>query len=150
MSEEGMFVTLVFAIVDMDAERVTYANAGHPPPVVFHGTGECLRLGTTGGLLGGIPDMRFDEDALRFGPGSALAIFTDGISEAAGELDPTGDGGVSEILAQVGGASSAQEIADAILAHAIASAGDNPRDDVAIVVVRARPRGEEGSAGSPT
>lgn len=138
MGECGLFVTLVYALVDAEAGTVTWVNAGHPPPVLHDPTlGTSLRLDATGGILGGDAEFMFTQGTLPFPPSAVLALFTDGVCEAAGILDPTGDGGVSEILTAAVGCDAAR-LVERIMARTVADAGGRPRDDVAIAVVRHR------------
>jgi PAS domain S-box-containing protein len=148
MDEGALFVTLAYLIIDLEAGRLTYAIAGHPPPVLFDPErARCSRLRVTGGLVGGIPDMRFETAVARFPPGGVLAIFTDGVTEAGGPSDPLlEDGGVPSILRErahrdPGG------IAGTILERARARARGSLPDDVAIVVIR---RASGAGAGTPS
>lgn len=135
----AVFVTLVYAVIDVRARAVIWGNAGHPPPVLYDAREErCRRLEATGGFVGASADFTYGETALPFEGTSVLALFTDGVSEACGALDPLGDGGVSDILLRSRGGSSARAVADLILGQTIACAGPNPRDDLAIAVVAGR------------
>src|SRR5262249_53700011 len=56
MSEECMFITLVYGVLDTRAGTLTYANAAHPHPLLYDPR-NCTfeELTTTGGMVGAIP-----------------------------------------------------------------------------------------------
>ena len=57
----GKFVTCCYLTIDSEAGRITYANAGHNPPLVLHANGSVTRLDATGVVLGVFPDARIRE-----------------------------------------------------------------------------------------
>jgi PAS domain S-box-containing protein len=140
MDDYSIFVTLVYLIIDLEAGCLVYAVAGHPPPVLFDPERRrCSRLEVTGGIVGGIPEIRFRTEVTCFPPGAVLAIFTDGVTEAGGPGDPLlADGGVSEILVESAHLDT-EAIANTILARATERARGSLPDDVAIVVIRRVP-----------
>ena len=77
------FITLFWAEYDAKKRLLRYTNAGHNPPLLFTGDGnEPSRL-----LEGGIPvgmfaGASYQEQEVQLAPGSLLAIYTDGITEA--------------------------------------------------------------------
>jgi sigma-B regulation protein RsbU (phosphoserine phosphatase) len=136
MCEDTRFVSLLYGILDLDADTFTYANAGHPPPVRYDPTsGRCDRLPVTGIIAGAFPDMRFQQRSVALPPGAALVLFTDGVVEAAGEVDPFDDGGISDLLAGRP-EESAEAIAQAICECLALQAGRELTDDVTLVVIR--------------
>jgi sigma-B regulation protein RsbU (phosphoserine phosphatase) len=81
---DDMFVSLIVGVLDVDNGRFRYGNAGHPPPLVLHGTadGEPIRLAGDGPVLGVVADAAFQEAQVILRPGSLLALFSDGLTEA--------------------------------------------------------------------
>lgn len=77
---DNRFVTMAYGHLAGDG-RVTYANAGHNPPLVV-GPGRVLRLDKGGPILGLFPDAAFEEDTVELEPGDTLVVFSDGVSEA--------------------------------------------------------------------
>jgi GAF domain-containing protein len=51
-TKQGMFVTAVYAVLDMDKYELTYTNAGHNPPLWIKCDGGVERLTRTGVALG--------------------------------------------------------------------------------------------------
>ena len=85
---EGEFVTLFYAEIDVKLGRLIYINAGHPPPLLIHKSGTASELLENGGLpLGLLEADSYGEGVAHFGPGDALVLYTDGISEAPNAND---------------------------------------------------------------
>jgi len=51
-TRQGMFVTAVYAVLDQDNGEITYANAGHNPPLWIHSSKQTEKLTRTGIALG--------------------------------------------------------------------------------------------------
>ena len=76
------FVTMFYGVLDAATSTLTYANAGHPPPILLRNGGRVIHLDTGGALLGVIPGWRYEDAVLQLQPGDLLVLFTDGITEA--------------------------------------------------------------------
>jgi len=88
---EGSYVTAVYAVVDTDAQRVTLANAGHPPPLVQRRGESGTHVEREHGLmLGVLPSAEYANAHVdRFAAGDRLLLYSDGVLEArnrAGEF----------------------------------------------------------------
>jgi len=81
---DEMFVTLFLAVLDVATGRLQYANAGHIPPLVLAGR-EPMPFTSGGPVLGVFPRAEFEQGELSLKPGSLLALFSDGITEALNE-----------------------------------------------------------------
>lgn len=139
LGKGGLFVTLTCVLIDPHAKTLTCANAGHPPPVYHPGGSDAsvCRLLTHGGVLGASPTFTYDEVTVPFEGGAVVVLFTDGVSEADGVLDPTGDGGVGEIV-QASLREPARCIVDRVLAMVRDNTQGSPRDDLAVAAATAR------------
>jgi len=89
----GMFISLFYGILDLDTNRLTYVRAGHEPALLMRAGGTPLELLSADGLAlgfdeGPVFDSLLQEEVLDLGPGDLLALYTDGITEAA---NATGD-----------------------------------------------------------
>lgn len=93
---EDMFITIVYGVVDLRASTFTFARAGHELPLILHnGTDDELPsarfVGDEGMALGMVPAEIFDEvlmdTQVDFPPGDTLILYTDGVTEAAGDDD---------------------------------------------------------------
>lgn len=82
-NEAGMFVTVWLGVLDVRSGLVTYANAGHNPPLMRHDGGEYSFVRTRPGLLlAGMEDVRYRKNELQLAPGDMLFLYTDGVTEA--------------------------------------------------------------------
>ncbi len=88
---QPVFATVFFGVIDLATQSLTYANAGHPAPLVLSATGDHVsRLAPAdpepaAGLLA---DFRYTRRECRFRPGDLFLGYTDGLLEAA---DPGGE-----------------------------------------------------------
>jgi sigma-B regulation protein RsbU (phosphoserine phosphatase) len=93
------FITLFYALFDMNTGSLTYVNAGHTPPLLLRNRGEIERLHEGGIALG-----LFDESAYATGRtlmqhGDLLAVYSDGITEAENpEGRPFDERGLENVL----------------------------------------------------
>jgi len=85
---QGMFVTLVYAILNLEDGVINYANAGHNPPLILRGEREIERLGRSGMALGVMPDNPIKSRQPILEPQDILLLYTDGVTEA---FSPDGD-----------------------------------------------------------
>src|SRR3954447_5141038 len=84
----GRFITFCYARLDVAGGRLTYANAGHNPPLLVHADGRVDALVPGGTVLGVFAESAYEQGEFRIAPGDRLVFHTDGITEgrnAAGE-----------------------------------------------------------------
>jgi serine phosphatase RsbU (regulator of sigma subunit) len=84
----GMFVTVFCAVLDDKAGEITYANAGHNPPLLTRSDGRVEELWPTGPLLGVMESVDIATRSAKLDPNDALLVYTDGLSDA---LNPGGE-----------------------------------------------------------
>ncbi len=79
----GNFITAFVANYDPHLRILTYANAGHPAPMLRHREGKGItRLEEAASApLGVLPDTRWENVAVAMHPGDLLVLFTDGVIE---------------------------------------------------------------------
>jgi sigma-B regulation protein RsbU (phosphoserine phosphatase) len=80
------FVTLFLAEMNLEG-RIIYCNAGHPAAMVMREDGSVSLLRAGGMILGPNPKARYTFGIEELNPGDLLVLYTDGITEAAGEVD---------------------------------------------------------------
>ena len=83
-AERGMFVTLVYMLLDTVENRIRIANAGHVFPIYCDDEGARM-LGNNnkkGPPLGIIPDFEYQQEIFELEENSSITIYTDGVSEA--------------------------------------------------------------------
>ena len=84
----GMFVTMFFALIDMNRRKLCSVNAGHPPGYLFRGN-NVEKLKTGGTFIGQFTGLTFTEKKTEIKAGDRLILYTDGIFEcvnAKGEM----------------------------------------------------------------
>ncbi len=85
-SSPGMFITFFLGILDVTTGQLRYVNGGHNRGIVTGtGTGEIIYLETGGMVVGAMPGVGFEQGVITLEPGSALTLFSDGVTEAVNE-----------------------------------------------------------------
>jgi serine phosphatase RsbU (regulator of sigma subunit) len=79
---QGKFITFFYGLVDAKAERMTYVNAGHNPPIMLRRDGSVLRLDEGGAVLGVFEGPKYVRGEVSLATADLLLFFTDGVSEA--------------------------------------------------------------------
>lgn len=99
-NDAGMFVTAWLGIVDMRTGIMSYANAGHNPPLIRrqHGAYEYLKI-RPGFILAGMEGARYRKNELQLEPEDEIFLYTDGVTEASNkELAMFGEERLLEVL----------------------------------------------------
>lgn len=78
----GKFITLFYGEVDHQRGVLRYTNAGHNYPMLRRRDGAIEELSEGGLLLGLFEEADYRHGEVAFGPGDALLLYSDGISEA--------------------------------------------------------------------
>ena len=126
---------------------VDVSRAGHPPPLLVHSDGTVVEVGCSGKVLGVFPDAELRDTSLRLMPGEALVLYTDGVTEARSpDGDFFGEGRLRQLLSSCAGCDAvmlASRIKDVVLDFQ----EGYPRDDLAVLVLRARDRAAPAEQG---
>ncbi|MEU7642499.1 MULTISPECIES: PP2C family protein-serine/threonine phosphatase [unclassified Streptomyces] len=133
--EGALATTVVQAVIDYPARRITYSSAGHPPPVLVHQDGSCDLLDqATDPPLGARPKhVPRPQADLPYTPGDTFVLYTDGLIERRGEDIDASLQRLTDALARHA-RHKPERLADAVLAHLGVSSG--ARDDIALIVIR--------------
>jgi len=81
-TRQGMFVTAVYGVLDMEKSELTYVNAGHNPPLWVKHNGEIERLTRTAIALGVVTGEPVEQRTIKFESGDSLLLYTDGLTES--------------------------------------------------------------------
>lgn len=134
---EQNFVTSFMAIYDPPTRRLTFARAGHPPPLLKSIDEPLRRLEGEGGLpLGILEDVEYEDVTIELKPGQTLVLYTDGITESmAPDEREFGITGIEAALNSCSGDPDCvvQSIRDDLRDH---EAGQRPADDQTIVAIQ--------------
>jgi len=128
-TQQGMFVTAVYAVLYPDTGKLVYANAGHNPPLWVMRDDGVERLTRTGMALGVIEGEKIEERSLTLAKGDCLLLYTDGLNES---FSPDGDiFGEERIIAalQREKSKSAERILQGIEADLDEFVGDEAQSD---------------------
>jgi serine phosphatase RsbU (regulator of sigma subunit)/anti-sigma regulatory factor (Ser/Thr protein kinase) len=129
--------TVVYVLLDHATGKLTFATAGHPPPLLLEPGREPLLLEEgRGPPLGALADAVFCERTVPIADGATLVLYTDGLVE---RRDMWIDEGLA-LLASEARAAAAEAPAE-LLEHLLRTllVGGRAHDDVALLAVRLEP-----------
>ncbi|MGM9528864.1 MAG: PP2C family protein-serine/threonine phosphatase [Phascolarctobacterium sp.] len=113
-NEQGMFVTMWLGILELKTGKMTYANAGHNPPLLKNPKDASAQWidALSGLVLGLMEDMEYENYELTLDEGGKLFLYTDGFNEAENASEEFfGNERLQQAFVQAG---SAKEIVDAV------------------------------------
>lgn len=136
-NEETMFATVFCGILELSTGLLRYTNAGHLPPLLLQSSGATWVDLPKGLLLGISGGTRYETRSLVMPEGSALVLYTDGVTEA---MDPQhrlfGDAPLQQLLRE-SAADNPKEIVQAILRAVREHAAGAPQsDDVTVFALK--------------
>lgn len=103
-SETLQYFTMVYGIVDSRRNVITLAQAGHPSPLLLRRGGAVERIGDSGFPVGMLPNLEWEQHEFPFAPGDRLFLYSDGVTECAGdERAAFGVPRLEELIARLGG-----------------------------------------------
>lgn len=110
-SDGMMFVTLLYAILDMSSGELDFCNAGHMIPYLIAPDGAIQNVRRGGGMIAGIyEEAKYECGFARMQPGDCFLTYTDGVTEALDRAN--------------------RMFGEQRLEHSLASSGDKPVDDL--------------------
>jgi sigma-B regulation protein RsbU (phosphoserine phosphatase) len=131
----GMFVTMVGGVFNPDDGTVSFANAGHNPPLFVGPDGAITEIPGDSPPLGIVPDAVFRETVVPLHEGS-LYLYTDGLSELhttdGGQL---GTQGIKALIRDVREAPSSQRL-ELLLSRALSNSAER-FDDITLLQIDA-------------
>jgi sigma-B regulation protein RsbU (phosphoserine phosphatase) len=136
VTDAAKFATFFYAEWDIAERTLTYINAGHHLPRI---KGSCHERPDKGGLpLGILPNYDYPVGEVSLEPGDVMVLYSDGITEAENEDgEEFGEARLSAII----GAYCKEplpEIQRQILLGVRNWAGNEPSDDMTLLIVRAQ------------
>jgi len=134
-NDAGMFVTAWMGLLNVKTGLVTFANAGHNPPLVKRADGNFEYHKTRAGfVLAGMEGIRYRKFELQLQPGDTVYLYTDGVTEATNVVQELyGDTRLLTLLNQQQG-SAAKEVCEAVKADVDAFAGEAEQfDDITML-----------------
>jgi integral membrane sensor domain MASE1 len=131
------YCTVAYARLDdvAGAFRLTFSTGGHPLPLLLRADGTVEPIGTHGLLLGAEADPQLVDTIVELHPRDCLVLYTDGITDAYAPAHALAPADLESLLGSCAG-SNAGEIAERIYSAVLDFSPSEPRDDIALVVVR--------------
>ncbi len=148
-NEAGMFVTAWMGLLNVKTGKVTFANAGHNPPLVKTGAdGFAYHKTRAGFVLAGMEGIRYRKMDLQLSPGDTIFLYTDGVTEAANAEEALyGEARLLELLNRKQNA-PAKELCEAVKADVDAFAGEAEQFDDITMLCLTWHGPSEGGAGA--
>lgn len=153
-SRADMLLTAFYGELDIRNGRLTYANAGHNPPLWWQAnkdgnSGKFCELGTNCPLLGVFPELEVPVETVVLDHGDLLVLYTDGITEAiTEELNEFGRARLEAVVERTlreQPAASAKEICQAIVAAVEEFVGNMIQyDDMTLLIIKRTEGDHEG------
>jgi serine phosphatase RsbU (regulator of sigma subunit) len=131
------FCTVLFGRIATNGRGASFefASGGHPLPLLLRAEGGGDEIGEPGTLLGIFGDPNLSDAQVPLWPGDALMLYTDGVTDAGA---PRSVLTTDELAAAVGPTAGldADEIAERAVRAAVGEADGEPRDDIAVIVLK--------------
>jgi len=138
LSRAELFITMTYLSYDPATRLLAYANAGHPPALLYRRREERFReLDAEGLILGVERGVEFAQDCIEVEPGDLLLLYTDGVIEAEapdGVLFATQR--LREVLTREYEKSSAGIIAALLEAVRSFTGSSSFRDDISLLLLK--------------
>ena len=116
---------------------VDVSCAGHPPPIILRADGSLEEINCPGKALGVFENAELTQMSLRLSSGDVILLYTDGVTEARSPNGQFfGDKRLRDLLRSCGDG-DASAIAATIKAEVLAFQDGNPRDDLAVMALKA-------------
>ena len=87
-NDANLFVTIWLGILELSTGHLTFVNAGHEEPAVYHKGGSFELFKTKHNVAVGVfPNIAYTNYDIQLGSGDKLFIYTDGVPEATDMFD---------------------------------------------------------------
>jgi serine phosphatase RsbU (regulator of sigma subunit) len=131
----NMFVTCFYGVLDLSSGSLSYANAGHDLPYLWHRS-DAEELRARGMPLGLMPGMSYEEGEASLREGNCVLFYSDGLVEAHG---PKGEMfGFPRLRALVAEHGEARSLGDLLLEELYSFTGEEweQEDDITLLTLR--------------
>jgi len=141
------FITMTYAIIDLEKQSMTYARAGHTPLIYVPGPSADSRLAQILAPEGLVLGLKFDngemferlleEQTIALGAGDLYLFFTDGITEAMNTADDMfGENRLGRLVEEHAHL-PADELRERVLREIASFVGDAPQhDDMTMILLK--------------
>jgi sigma-B regulation protein RsbU (phosphoserine phosphatase) len=137
VTDESKFATFFYAEWNPGSRILRYINAGHHAPILL-GASRGQLLSEGGFPLGLFPNAEFQAAEVELRPRDLLVLYSDGITEASSKSgEEFGDSRLEEVIAKYRD-SALIEIQRHVMEAVRAWSGNEPEDDMTLLIVRAK------------
>jgi serine phosphatase RsbU (regulator of sigma subunit) len=112
-----------------------FASGGHPLPLVLRAAHTGGEVGEPGTLLGIVPDPQLHDQRVLLRAGDAVVLYTDGVTDSAAPRRIWTGPELAGVVGRTAG-KDADAIAELVMSAALGDGGGEPRDDIAILVLK--------------
>lgn len=132
------FVTAFLGKFDPATRRLTYVNAGHNPPLLWHGQEKYSTwLQSTAAAIGLVEDYHLAEATLTLSEDDILLFYTDGVTEATNSHnEPFGQERLKDIVPQYALLSAQDMLYTVRQALSDFTLGQAPADDITLLICK--------------
>jgi len=120
---------MIYGVLDPIRRTLTFANAGHPWPLLVDGEG-ARPLPTREGIPLGLSPSKYSEETVTLAPGARLLFYSDGITEAS---DGSEDYGTDRLISHL---SRPETCAETLLDDVRAFCHGTFADDATVILIR--------------
>ena len=142
-SQTRLFLSALYARLEVASGVVTYANAGHDRPLLLRrGSAAAAELDAPGVILGAFPDIQLEDCVVQLAKGDTLILYTDGVTEARNEAGALfGDErlAAAALAANVSDGDATAVSRSIMGAVADFTGGEPQADDLTLVILQRRP-----------
>jgi len=139
MNDQGMFVTILYGVLNGTTGQFQYVRAGHEVPIFCDGIDSFQHLPMgRGQALGVFKDIVLEEQSVTLSKGSMLLLCSDGITDAPDQIGTSFgyDGVIKTIKGLI--ASPVSHLCEELIKAANTHQGDSlQHDDMTTVIIRA-------------
>ena len=138
-----LFVTVCYAVYDPSDGSIAYASAGHPAPLLRTAAGQVQILPCPCDLaLAVMPEAAYGDCFAGLGPGDALLLYTDGITEAmTADHAAYGDARLQQWFSRAAPGHPGDQVADLVRDVHRFVGGADASDDLTCLILARKPGG---------
>ncbi|HZD60197.1 MAG TPA: MEDS domain-containing protein [Anaerolineae bacterium] len=134
ISSAASFITVFFAILDVNTGELLYCSAGHPPAIIKRKNQYVELLRERSLVIGAFANVKYEAAKAHLDRGDILILYTDGITEARNHGALYGEKRLVKLIDSLEPI-PAQEVPQTILDDVTTYAGGKLVDDMALLAV---------------
>ena len=136
-TSDGKFITFFWAVIENDAKKITYVNAGHNHPLLIR-NGKISKLDKGGMILGVMKtSIPYISETIQLQKNDVIVLFTDGVSEAMNKKgEEFSDEKLESLALSLSDLSSSQIISSINAEVQAFTSGTSQSDDITLLVLK--------------